>query len=51
MFNYKMVASDYICNKYNWDDVAKRTLELYQRHGNLVDNSASKGQEKKSFVG
>lgn len=23
-------AADYICQKYNWDDVVKRTLELYR---------------------
>ena len=28
--SYKMVATDYICCKYNWDNVVKRTLELYQ---------------------
>ena len=28
--SYKEKASDYICSKYNWDDVTKRTLELYQ---------------------
>ncbi len=28
--DYKENASDYICNKYNWDDVVKRTLELYR---------------------
>ena len=27
---YKESASDFICSKYNWDDVTKRTLELYQ---------------------
>lgn len=27
---YKSNAQDYICNKYNWDDVVKRTLELYK---------------------
>ena len=27
---YKENASDFICSKYNWDDVTKRTLELYQ---------------------
>ena len=27
---YKAQAADFICNKYNWDDVVKRTLELYQ---------------------
>lgn len=26
---YKSGASDYICNKYHWDDVAEKTLELY----------------------
>lgn len=28
---YKSNATDYICNKYNWDDVVKRTLELYKK--------------------
>lgn len=28
---YKSGASDFICQKYNWDDVVERTLELYQR--------------------
>ena len=27
---YKADASDYILNKYNWDDVVTRTLELYR---------------------
>ncbi len=26
---YKREAADYICAKYNWEDVAKRTLEVY----------------------
>ena len=28
--NYKSTAADFICNKYNWDDVVDRTLELYR---------------------
>lgn len=28
--SYKIAAPDYICNKYSWDDVVKRTLKLYQ---------------------
>lgn len=28
---YKKNASEYICNKYNWNDVVKHTLELYQQ--------------------
>ena len=27
---YKDEVADYICEKYNWDDVVKRTLELYR---------------------
>lgn len=27
---YKETAQEYICQKYNWDDVTERTLELYQ---------------------
>jgi Glycosyltransferase len=26
---YKMEAADYICKKYNWDDIVSQTLELY----------------------
>ena len=26
---YKKTARDHICGKYNWDDVAKRTLDIY----------------------
>ena len=28
---YKNSAADYICDKYNWDDVTQKTLKLYQR--------------------
>lgn len=28
---YKGVAAEYICRKYNWDDVANRTLNLYMK--------------------
>lgn len=28
---YKKEASSFICNKYGWDDVVKKTLELYRR--------------------
>ena len=27
--DYKKKAADFICRKYNWDDVVKKTLELY----------------------
>ena len=29
--NYKAGAADFICGKYNWDDVTAETLKLYQR--------------------
>lgn len=28
--DYKKEAADFICGKYNWDDVVKQTLELYK---------------------
>lgn len=28
---YKSQASDYICSRYNWDDVVEKTLELYRK--------------------
>lgn len=27
---YRLAAADYICRKYNWDDVVEKTLELYR---------------------
>ena len=27
---YKSEAADFICQKYNWDDVVERTLEIYR---------------------
>lgn len=27
---YKREAADFICNKYNWDDVVEKTMELYK---------------------
>ena len=29
--DYKSQAADFICSKYNWDDVVEQTLELYRR--------------------
>ena len=29
--NYKKDASDFICNKYNWDDITQQTLNLYKK--------------------
>lgn len=31
---YKETASDFICNKYNWEDIVDKTLELYKEDGN-----------------
>jgi glycosyltransferase involved in cell wall biosynthesis len=30
VLNRKITAEDYICRKYSWDDVVRKTLELYQ---------------------
>lgn len=29
--SYKIHAADYICKKYNWDDVVEKTLALYEK--------------------
>ena len=29
---YKSEAADYICRKYNWDDIVKKTLLLYRKN-------------------
>ena len=28
---YKKQAADFICKKYNWDEVVKETMKLYRR--------------------
>ena len=28
--SYKETASGFICNKYNWEDIVDKTLELYK---------------------
>ncbi len=28
---YKNTASDYVCSKYNWQDITERTLKLYEK--------------------
>jgi glycosyltransferase involved in cell wall biosynthesis len=31
--NYKMAASNYICSRYNWDDIVEKTIKLYSDKG------------------
>ena len=30
VWKFKHEAADFICGKYNWDDVVKKTMELYR---------------------
>lgn len=48
---FKNNAADYICNKYNWDDVTVQTLRLYG--ADEADATKTQAEEKKneSFVG
>ena len=32
--SYKKNASEYICDRYNWDDIVNRTIQLYE--GNII---------------
>ena len=29
--SYKMIAADFICSKYNWDDVVNKTIQVYKK--------------------
>ena len=31
VMNMKKQAADFICEKYNWDEVVKETMKLYRR--------------------
>ena len=35
---YKSEASEYICGKYNWEDVVERTLRVYQKGKKINEN-------------
>ena len=35
---YKGEASEYICGKYNWEDVVERTLRVYQKGKKINEN-------------
>lgn len=35
---YKRQSCDFICNKYNWDDVVERTLNVYRKKGTRNEN-------------
>jgi len=30
--SYKMTAADFICSKYNWDDVVSKTIQVYKNN-------------------
>lgn len=38
VMEYKSKAADYICSKYNWDEVATKTLQLYENKGIAADH-------------
>jgi len=43
---FKNKATDYICNKYDWDDVTAKTLELY---GIKETTASMSGTEEKEY--
>ena len=41
---YKESASEFICNKYNWDSVTLKTLHLYQKHNKHLKKKSESGE-------
>lgn len=37
--DYKKSVADFICNKYNWNDVVDRTVELYRKQGKFKNEN------------
>lgn len=33
---YRIQAADYICSKYDWDEVTRQTLEVYRQEKTTV---------------
>lgn len=31
VYKYKNMAAEYVCSKYNWDDITRKTLNLYSK--------------------
>lgn len=48
--NFREKSSDYICNKYSWDDVVCETLRLYGAD-EVPSTAALKGENNESLVG
>lgn len=44
--NLKAVAADFICKKYNWDDVVKQTLYTYGKIEKVSQNAPVRREEK-----
>ncbi|MBR5272371.1 MAG: glycosyltransferase family 4 protein [Clostridia bacterium] len=44
-------SADYICNKYNWDDVTAQTLSLYGLKDAVADVKALEEEKNESLVG
>ena len=48
--SYKINASNYICKKYNWDDVTVKTLKLYGVDVTWVNGTPEKEENNESLV-
>lgn len=45
---YKARSRDFICEKYNWDDVVERTLQIYRKHSARKAVRDENGKNRKS---
>ena len=44
---YKKVAADFICNKYNWDTVVQQTLNIYR--GEKIDEGSIRSDRQSAY--
>ena len=49
--NLKRQSADYICNKYNWDDVTAQTLQLYGVQTADDDDKSVEEEKNENLVG
>jgi glycosyltransferase involved in cell wall biosynthesis len=47
---FKERSADYICNRYNWNDITDKTLELYGVKESEIPTSSTEKQEYESTV-
>ena len=48
---FKNQAADFVCNKYDWDEITQQTLKLYRGNEDINFSTPAKEKEYESAIG